>query len=91
MGGETELGSAGVEFDLAIPVSLVFNEILTNAFKHAFPDERAGKIQVAFHREGPHNLILRVSDDGVEFFAFSTFKFFSFVLFVPPLKIPVWG
>ncbi len=62
---ETELESVAVDLDLAIPVSLIFNEILTNAFKHAFPGERAGKIQVAFHREGPDKLMLRVSDDGV--------------------------
>lgn len=62
---ETELESVVVDLDLAIPVSLIFNEILTNAFKHAFPGERAGKIQIAFHRDGSDNMILRVSDDGV--------------------------
>ena len=62
---ETELESVAVDLDLAIPVSLIFNEILTNAFKHAFPGERAGKIQIAFHRDGSDNMILRVSDDGV--------------------------
>jgi PAS domain S-box-containing protein len=62
---ETELESVAVDLDLAIPVSLIFNEILTNAFKHAFPGDRAGKIQVAFHRDGSDNTILRVSDDGV--------------------------
>jgi len=62
---ETELESVAVDLDLAIPVSLIFNEILTNAFLHAFPGERAGKIQIAFHRDGSDNLILRVSDSGV--------------------------
>jgi PAS domain S-box-containing protein len=62
---ETELESVAVDLDLAITVSLIFNEILTNAFKHAFPRERAGKIEVAFHRDGSNNLVLRVSDDGV--------------------------
>jgi PAS domain S-box-containing protein len=62
---ETELESVAVDLDLAIPVSLIFNEILTNAFKHAFPGKRAGKIQIAFHRDGSDNMILRVSDGGV--------------------------
>src|SRR3972149_6290397 len=62
---ETKLESLAVALDLAIPVSLIFNEILTNAFKHAFPRERAGTIDVAFHRDGSDNLVLRVSDDGV--------------------------
>jgi PAS domain S-box-containing protein len=61
----TELESVAVDLDLAIPASLIFNEILTNAFKHAFPGERKGEIQVAFHREGPDALVLRVCDDGV--------------------------
>ena len=62
---ETELESVAVDLDLAIPVSLIFNEILTNAFKHAFPGKRAGKIQIAFQRDGSDKMILRVRDGGV--------------------------
>lgn len=46
-------------------VGLVVNELVTNAFKHAFPDEtREGAINVKFYRDGP-DFILCVADDGV--------------------------
>ncbi|HEX9145634.1 MAG TPA: PAS domain S-box protein, partial [Candidatus Binatia bacterium] len=62
---ELELESIAVDLDLAIPVSLIFNEVLANAFKHAFPGERAGIVHVAFFADGPETLTLRVRDDGV--------------------------
>jgi len=64
---ETDLESIAVDLDLAIPVSLIFNEVLANAFKHAFPGERAGTVQVDFFADEPETLTLRVRDDGVGF------------------------
>ncbi len=48
----------------AVPVGLIINELLTNAFKYAFPDQMAGRVQVQFVREGDAYR-LRVTDDGV--------------------------
>jgi len=46
---------------------LILNELITNAFIHAFPDEREGNIWVSF-RKRPDGLVeLRVKDDGVGF------------------------
>ena len=50
--------------DRAISLSLVVNELVTNAFKHAFPDGRGGTVRVALRRAEPDRLVLEVADDG---------------------------
>jgi PAS domain S-box-containing protein len=48
----------------AIPVSLIINELLSNAFKYAYPGERTGTILVSLEQNGDrHTLIVR--DDGI--------------------------
>lgn len=61
---ETALEPVALPRDRAVAVGVILNELITNAFKHAFPDGRAGLIQVRF---GPseHGLELVVADDGV--------------------------
>jgi len=49
----------------AIPCGLVVSELVTNAIKHAFPDERRGSLQVQLERVPPSRLRLTVKDDGV--------------------------
>jgi two-component sensor histidine kinase len=48
----------------AVCVSILVNELVTNALKHAFPDDRAGTITVSLVRRG-ESLELTVADDGV--------------------------
>jgi two-component sensor histidine kinase len=48
----------------AVPVGLIINELLTNALKYAFPDQRPGRVKVAFVREA-QAYRLSVSDNGV--------------------------
>ena len=49
----------------AIPCGLVVSELVTNAIKHAFPDDRRGCLQVQLERVPPARLRLTVKDDGV--------------------------
>ncbi len=49
----------------AIPVGLIANELVTNAFKHAFPDGRKGEIQIRLGKMDNDELELVVSDNGV--------------------------
>src|SRR5437868_1253271 len=50
--------------DQAIPVLLILNELISNALKHGFPEERSGSIRVEAHsRKG--RMQLAVIDDGV--------------------------
>jgi len=64
--------AAGVDvnLDIAVPCGLILNELITNAYKHAFPKDkpRAGEgnceINVIVNQEGGMNL-LTVADNGV--------------------------
>lgn len=55
-----------IPLNFAIPCGLAINELITNAFKHAFPEQRSGSIAVSFSRDNGH-VILSVMDDGVGF------------------------
>ncbi len=66
----------GVRFDLeeisldinsAIPCGLIATELIANAMKHAFPEERRGTIGVALNRVEGGRIRMTVSDDGVGF------------------------
>jgi two-component sensor histidine kinase len=54
-----------IPVDYALPLALVVNELVTNAFKHAFPDGRTGRIEVSFRRRKPGSWRLTVADDGI--------------------------
>ncbi|WP_158043352.1 sensor histidine kinase [Skermanella pratensis] len=49
--------------DTAIPLGLIANELVANAFKHAFPGGN-GTIRIGLHAEGG-GAVLEISDDGV--------------------------
>jgi two-component sensor histidine kinase len=46
----------------AVPLGLIINELLTNAFKHAFNDQLNGIIHIELIQNGKY--ILRISDNG---------------------------
>lgn len=52
--------------DQAIPLGLIVNEIVSNAFKHGFPNGRAGDVRISLERplEG-NDAVLTVADNGV--------------------------
>lgn len=56
--------SCSVGQEAAQDIGLLVNELVTNACKHAFPDGRAGRIEVTLERSG-ETLELVVRDNGV--------------------------
>lgn len=61
----TDIVDAPIGIDEAIPVTLMVNELVTNALKYAFPDGRKGRIVIRMVLL-PHNFLeLSVVDDGV--------------------------
>ena len=53
-----------VSLDTAVPLAFIATELLTNAYKHAFPDDRTGRITIMAGREDGHGL-LTIADTGV--------------------------
>jgi two-component sensor histidine kinase/PAS domain-containing protein len=49
----------------AIPCGLIINELVANAFKHAFPDQRSGQIRITCQARNDGTLQLAVADTGV--------------------------
>jgi len=70
---ETDVKEIMLAIDTAVPCGLVINELLSNSIKHAFPENRSGKIRISMHRimdpgagnaDSPQLLELKISDDG---------------------------
>jgi len=59
-----ELDPVAIPASSAAAFALVFNELLGNALKHAFPDGRAGRVTVTLADQGDA-CVLTVEDDGV--------------------------
>ncbi|PIQ09102.1 MAG: hypothetical protein COW71_08295 [Ignavibacteriales bacterium CG18_big_fil_WC_8_21_14_2_50_31_20] len=48
-----------------IIIALIINELLTNAFKHAFPNNDKGKIEIIFQNLENGQILLKFSDNGI--------------------------
>ncbi|MHB1949198.1 MAG: histidine kinase dimerization/phosphoacceptor domain -containing protein [Gammaproteobacteria bacterium] len=48
----------------AIPIGFIINEIISNSFKHAFPDKQGGEIHFSLKNADNH-IVLIISDNGV--------------------------
>lgn len=59
--------SLDVKIELAMPLGMIVNEILTNACKYAFPDKREGEITIDLKREanGTGSYRLSIRDNGI--------------------------
>jgi two-component sensor histidine kinase/ABC-type amino acid transport substrate-binding protein len=53
-----------LNINLAIPAALLINELVTNSFKHAFPDQNTGVIVINLKSRGD-KVQLSVEDDGI--------------------------
>src|SRR5690606_37612826 len=51
--------------NLAVPLGLIINEAITNAFKYAFPGERSGAVHLSLLQKSDISYELAIEDDGV--------------------------
>ena len=60
---KVDVEPAMVSADMAVPIGLLVNELVTNAYKYAYPDGEGGEVRISGKREGAaYDLV--VSDSG---------------------------
>ncbi len=59
-----DLDKKTMDIDMAVPIGLIVNELITNAFKHAFTAGDQPRISVTLQRNANNTLNLRVADNG---------------------------
>ncbi|MEM7565873.1 MAG: histidine kinase dimerization/phosphoacceptor domain -containing protein [Pseudomonadota bacterium] len=64
VGFDLDLDTVYVDIDTAGPMTLLVNEIVQNALKHAFPGREGGTITITLTRDAD-KVVLEVADDGV--------------------------
>jgi len=65
IGFKFDLAEVHLDLERVIPCALLVNELVTNAYKHAFPGGRAGAIGLSLKAHGDREAVLTVRDDGV--------------------------
>ena len=60
-----DLNSTLLNIDTAISLGLIVNELLTNAFKYAFPNDMKGLIEVILYHDAAGKLHLTIRDNGI--------------------------
>jgi two-component sensor histidine kinase len=53
--------------DAAIPCGLILTEIISNAFKHGFPAEQSGQVDIELQAPNGHEVTVVVRDTGIGF------------------------
>jgi two-component sensor histidine kinase/AmiR/NasT family two-component response regulator len=54
-----------LNIETANPCGLIINELIANAFEHAFPNHRKGDIWLSLHQEQDNNISLTIRDNGI--------------------------
>jgi PAS domain S-box-containing protein len=60
----TQVDEVCLDIETAIPCGLIINELISNALKYAFPNERGGQIRVRLYQEEENAITLLVQDNG---------------------------
>ncbi|MFQ6043238.1 MAG: response regulator [Candidatus Poribacteria bacterium] len=60
-----EKSDATLSITQAIPCAVVLNELLSNAFKHAFKNKSKGTIEISIKRSSDETLLIGIKDDGI--------------------------
>ena len=61
---EMEMEPLTIDRDKALPLGLLVNEVVSNAFKHAFDGDDGGRIAISLEALDGNEARLRISDNG---------------------------
>ena len=62
---DIKIENVRLDIDTAVPCGLIINEIVSNAFKHAFKDKDKGHIDIILKNAGDGEYYLEIKDDGI--------------------------
>ncbi|WP_192348561.1 tetratricopeptide repeat protein [Algoriphagus sp. Y33] len=61
------IGQIELDVNMSVPLGLIINEAITNAFKYAFPEENSGTVLIGLLQKSDTSYELTIEDDGVGF------------------------
>ena len=64
---KTEIEEVSLGVDIALPLGLIINELISNSLKYAFPNGGEGEVRIGMNRVGDDQLQLIVADNGIGF------------------------
>ena len=62
---DIKIENVRLDIDTAVPCGLIINEIVSNAFKHAFRDKEKGHIDILLKNAIDGEYYLKIKDDGI--------------------------
>jgi len=63
----TEIGNVSLSVDVALPLGLIINELLSNSLKYAFPGGGGGEVRIELHHLEDGQIQVIVADNGAGF------------------------
>lgn len=61
---ELESDSLNLNVNQAVPCALIINEVVANAYEHAFTDRESGLIKVSIKNQGDDQVTISIKDNG---------------------------
>jgi two-component sensor histidine kinase len=62
---DIKIENVKLDIDTAVPCGLIINEIVSNAFKHAFKEGEKGEVQIRLQNTNEGEYYLEIKDNGV--------------------------
>ncbi len=59
-----DIDKVEIDIDRVIPLGLIFNELMTNILKYAFPNGKTGEVDIKLKKE-QNDIVFEINDNGV--------------------------